>query len=80
MKKPKYCDRLKELRESKGYTQREVARRLGIDRKSYQAIESGIYVGGYEYKYRELKSTHLIALAGLYGVSTDYILGKEGKR
>lgn len=74
-KEPKYCARLKKLREDRGLTQREVARVLGVERKTYQVLESGRYIGGYMYQYMDMKASYAVKLARFYGVSVDYILG-----
>lgn len=59
------CERLRELREENGYTQREVAKLLGCTQVCYSNYELG---------KREIPMEYLIALAGLYRVSVDYIL------
>lgn len=59
--------RLLELRKSRHMSQAEVAAYLGITRTAYNKYESGTI--------RPVK--RLTELADLYGVSTDYILGRE---
>lgn len=59
--------RMKELRESHNYSQAEVGELLGIDQGSYGKMENG--------KTKTVNSEVLAALAGLYGVSSDYLLG-----
>ena len=59
--------RLLELRKSRHTSQAEVAAYLGITRTAYNKYESGTI--------RPVK--RLTDLADLYGVSTDYILGRE---
>jgi len=61
-----YCQRIKALRESNEYTQSFVADYLKIDRSNYSKYELGKL---------DLKPDMIIALAKLYEVSTDYILG-----
>ena len=58
---------LKTLRKSKGYSQEDVARLIGIGRTSYVKYETGA-----NNPAKKLKE-----LANLYNVSTDYILGIE---
>lgn len=56
--------RLKELRESQGWSQQEVADKLGIERTTYVKYESGA----------SKPTRKLQDIAALYNVSTDYIL------
>ena len=59
------ADRIKFLREESGYTQAELARRLGITRSSVNAWEMGISVPS---------TQNIIDLAKIFSVSTDYLL------
>ncbi len=59
---------LSELREMYGYTQRHVAGVLGITYQSYQAYELGI-------SYPSLKN--FVALADMFDVSLDYLIGRK---
>ena len=59
------CERLRELREEKGYTQHEIADFLGCTQVCYSNYELG---------KRDIPMEYLIALAGLSRVSVDYIL------
>lgn len=61
-------ERLAELRKERGYTQQKVADYLKIDRSNYSKYERGKL---------ELNPDMLIALAKLYNVSTDFLLGLE---
>jgi len=61
-------DRIKDLREDKHLKQRQVADYLGISQQAYSY---------YELDKRELPSRHVVGLARLYEVSTDFILGME---
>ncbi|WP_445952179.1 helix-turn-helix domain-containing protein [Thermodesulfitimonas sp.] len=60
--------RLKELQESRGLTRREVAQGAGIDYTAYNKYEAGL---------RGVKPDTLVRLADFYGVSVDYLLGRE---
>lgn len=62
------ADRIKSLREQKNLTQAELAKRLGITRSSVNAWEMGISVPSTQY---------IVELAGIFKVSTDYLLGVE---
>lgn len=61
-----YYRRIKDLREDHDLTQQYVADYLGMKQPQYFRYEKGT---------RDIPSDVLIALAKLYGVSTDYILG-----
>lgn len=60
--------RIKALREQKGITQAELAKRLDITRSSVNAWEMGISVPSTQY---------IVELSKLFKVSTDYLLGVE---
>lgn len=62
---------LKQLRTSKKILQKDVAALLGIDRTTYAKYESGASEPNYE---------TLLKLAEIFGVSTDYILGRDEKK
>lgn len=63
--------KLRELRRERGWTQAQVAERIGGTASVVSAYENGIRQPSYE---------ALIRLARLYGVSTDYLLGVSGRR
>ena len=63
------AEKVKFLREQKGLTQVELARKLGITRSSVNAWELGFSVPSTQY---------IIELANLFSVSTDYLLGVKG--
>ncbi len=63
-----YFPRLLDLREDKDMTQKEIAALLGIDQRVYSTYETG---------KRDIPLSHLMVLADFYGVSVDYILGRE---
>lgn len=58
--------KLKELRKEKGYSQKEVAKAIGITLSAYSNYEQGIREPSYEI---------LILLCKFYNVSADYLLG-----
>lgn len=60
-------DRLIELRTSHGYSQKEVAEKIGIERSTYSKIESG--------KTKSVSNHVLVKLAEIYDVTTDFIMG-----
>lgn len=62
------ADRLKGLRDASGLTQRQVAQRLGLVPSAVCAYENSSRLPSYSV---------LIRLAGLFHVSTDYLLGLE---
>ena len=60
--------RLKELREEKGVSQKQIADYLNIKQNTYSQYETG---------KRQLPIDVLIKLSRYYNVTTDYILGIE---
>ena len=58
--------RIKDLREDRDLTQKEIADYLHIRQNTYSQYENG---------KRQLPIEVLIALAGYYQTSTDYLLG-----
>ena len=63
-----YYEILRELREDRDYTQREIAQVLKTTQQVYSRYEKGI---------NELPIRHLIELCKFYNISADYILGLE---
>ena len=61
-----FAQRLKELRTENNLTQTQVATQLGIRQQSYTRYENGS---------GEPSLDTLIAIAKLYNVSVDYLLG-----
>lgn len=61
-------ERIKKLREARGWTQAELARRLNITRNGVNSWEQGLSMPS---------PACLIDLARLFSVSTDYLLGIE---
>ena len=66
-----YYGRIRDLREDHDLTQRDVARMLKMPQPEYFRYESGA---------RNIPTDILIALANFYGVTTDYLLGRENGR
>ncbi len=64
----KLSENLKTLRKDYGYTQKEIADKLGITYQSYQAYERGIAVPNLK---------NFIRLAEIYDVSMDFLIGKK---
>lgn len=61
-------ENLKKSRESKGFTQNQVAEILGISDGTYKNYEQG---------KREPNGDMIVKLANLYNVTTDYLLGRD---
>ena len=61
---------LRDLREDKDLSQRQVAAMLGISQQQYSQYETGV---------NELPLRHLVRLAAFYDVSADYLLGRTEK-
>lgn len=61
-----YQQRIKDLREDKDKTQKEIAKLLKTDQSYYSKYENG---------KRPLPIEHLMTLCEYYNVSADYILG-----
>ena len=62
------ADRIKALRESRGWTQAELARRMNMTRNGINSWEQGLSMPS---------PPSLVDLARLFSVSTDYLLGVE---
>ena len=62
------ADRIKALRESRGWTQAELARRMNMTRNGINSWEQGLSMPSPQ---------SLVDLARLFSVSTDYLLGEE---
>ena len=69
--KVNYLARLKELRENKGITQKQLSEETGM---SFQSISF------YEHGEREPGVKALISLADYFNVSIDYLVGRSDKR
>ncbi len=64
-------DKIKELRETAGYSQAQLAKKLDVTRSSVNAWEMGLSTPTTQY---------IVALAKLFHVSADHILGIEPVR
>lgn len=62
------AERIKALREARGWTQAELARRMSITRNGVNSWEQGLSMPS---------PACLVDLARLFSVSTDYLLGVE---
>ena len=62
-----FANRLKELRKSKGLTQRKMAEMLAMREQAYQM---------YEYGKREPNHETTVKIADFLDVSLDYLLGR----
>ncbi|MBR0366612.1 MAG: helix-turn-helix transcriptional regulator [Clostridia bacterium] len=62
--------RLKELRKKRGFSQAELAGRLGVPQQTYSNWENEV---------REMDYKTLIRMAVIFGVSVDYLLGRPVK-
>lgn len=60
-------ENLKSARKKSGKTQKEVADLLGVGQSTYKNYECGL---------REPNGDTIVALANLFGVTTDYLLGR----
>ena len=60
--------RLRELRNNSGFTQNEIANKLGVSGQTILNWENGIY---------EPKINQLIQLADLFDVSVDYLIERK---
>ncbi|MDD6559160.1 MAG: helix-turn-helix transcriptional regulator [Faecalibacterium prausnitzii] len=62
------ADRIKALREARGWTQAEFARKMNMTRNGINSWEQGLSMPS---------PPSLVDLARLFSVSTDYLLGVE---
>ena len=67
----KFSTRLRELRQSKGLRQEQVAKLIGVNKSAISTYENDIRQPSFEI---------LVRLANLYRVSTDYLLGQTNTR
>ena len=59
-------EKIRRIREQLGWTQSELARKLGLTRSSINSWEMGLSVPSTQY---------IVELAKIFSVSTDYLLG-----
>ena len=64
-------NKIKELREQAGFSQSQLAKKLDVTRSSVNAWEMGLSAPTTQY---------IVALAKLFHVSADYILGLEAEQ
>ena len=62
------AERIKALREARGWTQAELARRMNITRNGVNSLEQGLSMPS---------PACLVDLSKVFSVSTDYLLGVE---
>ena len=65
------CDNIRDLREKAGFSQAELARKLGVTRSSVNAWEMGLSTPTTQY---------VVALAKIFHVSADYLLGLDSEK
>ena len=63
-----FLPRLRDLREDRDLSQKQIAAVLGIDQRVYSTYETG---------KRDIPLNHLITLADYYHVTVDYLLGRK---
>ena len=63
--------RIRDLREDRDLTQRQVAQLLDMSQTGYSKYETG---------ENDIPTTVLIKLADLYQTTTDYLLGRTDKK
>ncbi len=67
----KFSKKIRALRDEKGYTQKELASLLGISKQAVSKWEND----------RGLPDSSMFpVIAGVFGVSVDYLMGMEGKK
>ena len=63
--------RIRDLREDRDLTQKQIAQMLGMSQTGYSKYETG---------ENDIPTTVLIKLADFYHTSTDYLLGRTDKK
>ena len=76
------AERIKELRQARGWTQADLARRLSITRNGVNSWEQGLSTPSPASlvdlaRLFSVSPASLVDLARLFSVSTDYLLGVE---
>ena len=64
----KFAERLKELRQERGLSIMALGKEIDVSDATICRWENGV---------SDIKSDQLVALAGFFGVSTDFLLGIE---
>lgn len=62
--------RLKERRLQKGYTQAEIAEKLGVTQQAYQKLETG--------RTTDMRISTVKRICQILEISADWLLGLEG--
>ena len=60
-------ENIRSIRIDRGYTQEQIAKQLGISQNTYSQYEIGVL---------NYPVDAVVKLADIYGVSTDYLLGR----
>ena len=60
-------ENIRSIRIDRGYTQEQIAKQLGISQNTYSQYEIGVL---------NYPVVAIVKLADIYGVSTDYLLGR----
>lgn len=63
--------RIRDLREDRDLTQKQIAQMLGMSQTGYSKYETG---------ENDIPTLILIKLADFYGTSTDYLLGRTDEK
>lgn len=61
-------ENIKELRKDKKMSQQALAEKIGVSQKAIDYWERGV---------NEPKATYIVKLADFFGVSTDFLLGRD---
>lgn len=61
-------ENIKELRKDKKISQQTLAEKIGVSQKAIDYWERGV---------NEPKATYIVKLADFFGVSTDFLLGRD---
>jgi transcriptional regulator with XRE-family HTH domain len=69
--RPPFGERLYQLREQAGLTQAQVAEKLGLSHRAYAF---------WEREPTAVRAEQLAILAGMFGVSADYLIGRQAPK
>ena len=67
----RYLEIIRELREDRRYTQKEIAEKLGTTQQVYSRYENGI---------NNIPIRHILKRCDIYQVSADFLLGRTEKK